>query len=150
MQYEAEVVRCATCGAPLAGVTQATAVVCPYCRAENHVAETAAHAQARVRRFEVAAHEADQIGRDTQAQAEALLAEHQALMKRFVNGDSSAGPDVLRTLEGYMRLQFAPTLHIYGAWGMDDPKIAEALAQIDTAVRTAVEDTAKRLGIRIP
>jgi uncharacterized Zn finger protein (UPF0148 family) len=147
MQYETEIVRCATCGAPLGGVTEATMVVCPYCGCENHVTQTAAHMQARARRFEVAAKEADQMGRDNEARAQALMAEHQALLVRYMEGDKSVGQSVLRTLEGYLRLQYAPTLHIYGAYGMDDPKIADALAQIDATVKSAVEQTAQRLGI---
>ena len=147
MQYEAEIVRCATCGAPLDGVTEATMVVCPYCGCENHVAETAAHVNAKVRRFEVARVEADQMGRDNEARGQVLMAEHQALVARYIEGDESVGPVVLRTLEGYLRLQYAPTLHMYGAFGMDDPRIADALAQIDATVKAAVEQTAQRLGI---
>lgn len=33
---------------------------------------------------------------------------------------------------------------------MDDPKIADALAQIDAAVDQAVQETAQRLGIEMP
>ncbi len=142
---ESSVVRCASCAAPLGKVSHADVVVCPYCRAENHVAQTAEAMTARVQRFQVAADEANAMITDVQARGEALMAEYEALLVRVHAGERELAPRALELFEGYIRLQYVPTLHMYGAWGTDDPRIAAALKEIDATVESAVAAMAESL-----
>ncbi len=46
-----------------------------------------------------------------------------------------------------MRLQYAPTLHVYRNWDPDDPQVVAALKQIDDAIDQAVGSVAESLGV---
>ena len=144
-ELEASVVRCASCAAPLGDVGHADVVVCRYCKAENHVAHTAEAMTTRVQRFQVATDEAKAMAADAERRGAALMTEYESLVSRVHAGDRSLIPRALEVFEGYIRLQYAPTLHMYGAWGTDDPRIAAALQEIDATVESAVSAMAESL-----
>lgn len=144
-ELQSSVVRCASCAAPLRDVGHANVVICRYCRAENHVAHTAEAMTARAQRFQAAADEANAMVADVQARGEALMAEYEELATRVHAGERELAPRALEAFEGYIRLQYVPTLHMYGAWGTDDPRIAAALEEIDATVKSAVAAMAASL-----
>jgi len=141
--------RCASCGAPLQRPGSQTVVVCIYCSSENRlVAAEVEAAQAKHARFAQAVKEADAMTTDTQARADALMAELTPLQERAVlESDRAAGARATQLFEGYMRLQYAPTIHMYRASDPDDPQIVAALKQIDDAVDQAVGAFASSVGV---
>ncbi len=144
---QASIVRCSSCAAPLGRVAHAEIVVCRYCKAENHVSITAEAAIARAHRFQVAADEARAMAQGVEARSVALMAEYQALSERVLRGEKALAPRALELLEGYTRLQYAPTLHMYAAWGSGDPRTQSALHEIDTVIAKVVAAGAKSLGV---
>lgn len=144
---QASIVRCSSCAAPLGQVAHADIVVCRYCTAENHVSITAEAATARAQRFQVAAGEAKTMAQDLEARGVALMAEYQQLFERVLLGETALAPRALELLEGYTRLQYAPTLHMYAAWGPGDPRIESALEEIDAVIANVVSAGAKSLGV---
>lgn len=141
--------RCAVCAGPLEGTAGAVVVRCAYCRAENRlVAVEQEQAQARVDRLTAAADEARRLATEVAARAEELRASFDRAMERAMLGDDAeAGAAALRHLEGWMRLEYAPTLHMYRAMPPDDPAVVAALAQIDDAIDRALATTAQQLGV---
>ena len=144
---QSTIVRCASCAAALGDVAHADVVVCRHCRAENHVSLSAEAATARAQRFQVAAAEAKSMAADIGARSDALMEEYQSLLQRVLMGERELAPRALEVFEGFMRLQYAPTLHFYGAWDSDDPVIVDALREVDATVAKAVAAAAESLGL---
>lgn len=140
--------RCASCGAPLTRSNQAAVVDCIYCGSQNRlVTAEVEEAQAKHARFAQAADEARGMDADVSARSEALMAELTPLQeKALVEGDREAGQRATELFEGYMRLQYAPTLHMYKAMEPDDPTVVAALGQIDAAVDQSVAAFAQSVG----
>ncbi|HJL39833.1 MAG TPA: hypothetical protein RMG48_00890 [Myxococcales bacterium LLY-WYZ-16_1] len=143
-------VRCANCGAPLKGVARSSVVICPYCETENHVAETPEGIRGLVARMKQASHEADAIAAANEEKAEELMQRFLAELGNFEQGDSRAADRALCAYEGYLRLQFAPTLHMYAAMGHDHPAAAEGMRSIDEAVATALRSVVENHGLPTP
>lgn len=143
--HRASVVRCASCAAPLDSVAELAVVVCRYCRAENHVAQTPEAAAAHCARVRLAAEEARDLAAAQQARSDALQAEYEALIMRVHAGEEALATQALERFEGFLRLQYAPTLHLYAAMDPDDPRVLAAMQQIDDAVRSAVQAMAEAL-----
>lgn len=144
---QASIVRCSSCAAPLGEVGHADIVECRYCQAENHVSMTAEAATARAKRFQVAADEANAMAQDVKRRSVALMAEYERLTERVVLGETTLAPRALEVLEGYTRLQYVPTLHMYEAWGSDDPRTQNALKEIDATIAAVVSAAAESLGV---
>ncbi|MEM6294684.1 MAG: hypothetical protein AAGA54_25640 [Myxococcota bacterium] len=142
---QASIVRCASCAAPLDNVGHADVVTCRYCKAQNHVAHTPEATTARLQRFQVAADEAQAMAADVETRGAALMQEFESLLARVHAGEPELAPRALELYEGFIRLQYLPTLHMYGAWGSDDPRVAKALHDIDAAVAASVASMAESL-----
>lgn len=143
LRRRATIVRCVSCAAPLGDVGQLAVVVCRYCRAENHVAATPEAMAATARRVQVAADEAREMAAASEARGQALMAEYEALSTRVLQGERNLATAALQCLEGYLRLQYAPTLHLYAAMDPDDPAVIAALEQIDATVAEVVASMAE-------
>jgi len=141
------VFRCATCGAPLEGTAGTFVIRCVYCDCENRlVAAEAEHMQAHHARFAQASEEAHEMARDLDARGAELMAAFQRESARALEQrDPDAAYAALRHFEGYLRLQYAPTLHLYKSAG--DPRSLGALTEIDQVIDRAVAEAAKGLGV---
>jgi hypothetical protein len=97
-----------------------------------------------------ASHEADAIAAANEEKAEELMQRFLAELGNFEQGDSRAADRALCAYEGYLRLQFAPTLHMYAAMGHDHPAAAEGMRSIDEAVATALRSVVENHGLPTP
>jgi predicted nucleic acid-binding Zn-ribbon protein len=143
------VYRCATCGGPLEETDQKVLVRCLYCQCENRLIEVEhERALARSSRLLAAAAQAQLMGAELEARGAELLAafERESAQAR-INGDPRAAHAALQHLEGFLRLQYAPTLHMYRSMDPDDPVVVAALAQIDRVIDEAMGTAAASLGI---
>lgn len=145
---ETHVYRCATCGAPIPREGTATRVKCPYCDAENRlVAAEVEEAQAKHARFAQAVKEANDMTAANEKRGETLMRKFEEAQERaMIHGDRVAAEAAVRHMEGYMRLQYAPTIHVYSSMP-DDPKVQEALEQIDEVIDQSVSSIAQTLGV---
>lgn len=143
------VARCGTCGAPLVGTAGQVHVRCEYCQSENRlVSVEIENARSRAARVSVAAEAAQASIEELSARGERLLAEFERASERaHLHGDRRAAEAALRYFEGYVRLQYAPTLQVYAAMEPDDPVVVSAHAQIDRTIDDAVRATAEGLGV---
>ncbi len=143
------VYRCATCGGPLEGTDGQVVVRCAYCQCENRLIEVEqARMLARSARLVTAAAHATLLATELEARgAELLAAFERESVRARAHGDQQAAQAALRHLEGWLRLQYAPTLHVYRSMEPDDPVVASALAQIDQAIDKAVAAAATSLGV---
>ena len=122
---------------------------CVYCQCENRLVEVAhAQAMARSARLVAAAASAHLLADELAARGEELLAAfHRERERAHVHGDREAAHAALRHLEGFLRLQLAPTLHVYRSMEPDDPAVVAALTQIDHKIDEAVAAAAASLGV---
>jgi predicted nucleic acid-binding Zn-ribbon protein len=143
------VYRCATCGGPLEDTDQKVLVRCLYCQCENRLIEVEhERALARSTRVLTAAAQAQLMGDELEARgAELLAAFKRESEQAHLNGDPRAAHTAVQHLEGFLRLQYAPTLHIYRSMDPDDPVVVAALAQIDRLIDEATGKAAAGLGI---
>jgi hypothetical protein len=120
-----------------------------YCEAENRlVSEEVANAQQEQVRFAQVVEEAEQMQSDVEPRAARLMAEFEAAQQSaLVGGDTDAAQQAVRHFEGYMRLQYAPTIHMYKTWDPTDPQVEQALRQIDETIDQAVGSVAESLGV---
>jgi hypothetical protein len=134
--------RCARCAGPLEGTRGQVVVTCAYCGTENRLVSLAHE------RLTTAATESRRLAADLDARAEELRVAYERDYERAVlNGDRTTGASALRHLEGWLRLQYEPTLHLYRSMPPDDPTVSEALAQIDEVIDRALTAAAEPLGI---
>ncbi len=143
------VCRCATCGGPLEGTTGQVIVRCAYCQCENRLIEVEhERAMARSARLVTAAAHATLLATELEVRgAELLAAFERESARAHAHGDPQAAHAALRHLEGWMRLQYAPTLHVFHSMEPGDPMVAIALAQIDQAIDNGVAAAAASLGV---
>ena len=148
-QFLPMVHRCATCGGPLEGTEGRVLVRCMYCQCENRLVEVAhARALATSARLVAAAASADLLADELAARGEELRAAFVRESERaHVHGDREAAHAALRHLEGFLRLQLAPTIHVYRSMEPDDPAVGAALSQIDHKIDEAVAAAAASLGV---
>jgi LSD1 subclass zinc finger protein len=140
--------RCGTCGAPLSGIAGAVHVRCEYCESENRlVSVEAENATMRVARIQAAADGAQVLATELAARGERLFADFERASEQAAHGDRAAAAAALRHFEGYLRLQYAPTLHIYQSMEPDDPIVVKALAEIDRAIDAGVGAAATALEV---
>jgi uncharacterized Zn finger protein (UPF0148 family) len=136
-------IRCANCGAPLEDTAGATVLRCPYCLTENRLERCGPS----VERVQLAAAEADALAKENEAKGEELRERFMSLAERAREGDEEAAEGALAAMEGYLRLQYAPTIHIYQSWDPNDPRVVQAMEQIDQAIAQALASLAASLGI---
>ena len=130
------VFRCSNCGAPLEAV-EAGVATCEFCAAENHIGLTGTEGGAAV--FARAAREADRMVADNQARLEALQEEFEQRMGQAIEtGSEEVGRQALHAFESYLRLTYAPTVHMYRSMSAADPAVTEGLEQIDRAIDEAL------------
>lgn len=143
-------IRCATCGAPLRDTEERTAVSCGYCGFENRlISVEAERLQQKHERFAEAAREAQEMGEEVERRANELMKRFEKAQERaLMSGDGQAAHEAIQCFEGYMRLQYAPTIHMYRSYDPDDPQVAAALKEIDDAVAQAVRGIAESLGVQ--
>lgn len=136
------------CAGPLEGTAGQVIVACAYCGSENRlVAREHEQALAASARLTAAAREARQLAGDLEARAEEQRAAYVHASERAMQGhDPQAAAAALRHLEGWLRLQYAPTLHLYEAMPPDDLTVVAALAQIDAVIDQALTTAAQQLG----
>lgn len=124
-------------------------VTCRYCGAENILSQVVSgdDVAAKVRRMQLAASEATALAKQNEARGEALMAEFQELSTAAYQGDRAAAERAVVAMEGYLRLQYAPTVHIYNSYDPNDPTVIAAMKQIDDAVAQALQATRESLGL---
>lgn len=105
-----------------------------------------ANAMARSTRMVRAAAAGQRLASELEARGEQLLAAFQRESER-VHDDPDAAHAALRHLEGFLRLQYAPTLLVYQSLELDDPMVTSSIAQIDEAIDSAMMAGAAGLGI---
>lgn len=154
--------RCANCGAPLEGAADVRMAACLYCRVENHIGTVPSSRSVpaarssdgpgaptgNVERFQLAAREAEDIAKSNEARGEALMADFKALSTQaHMEGDRAAAEQAVIAMEGYMRLQYAPTVHLYNSWDPNDPQVVAAMEQIDAAIESAIAGVRSTLNL---
>lgn len=143
--------RCANCGAPLRSADgDGVKVACRYCHAENVLSRSigsGADAATKVKRMQLAASEAQMLAKQNEARSEELMAEFERLSGLAHQGDRAAAEQAVVAMEGYLRLQYAPTVHMYQSYDPSDPAVIEAMGQIDAAVAQALTAIRESLGL---
>lgn len=143
--------RCANCGAPLrSDGGDGVRVDCRYCHAENVLSRSigsGADPAIKSRRLQLAASEAQTIAKQNEARAAALMAEFEQLSVAAHGGDRQAAEKAVVAMEGFLRLQYAPTVHMYTSYDPNDPTVVQAMAQIDDAVAQALKAIRESLGL---
>lgn len=149
---QGKVFRCGTCGAPLNEVAGKSVVSCLYCENENHL-EPAAKAQSQEpkqhARFAQAGGDPSAANaKDHEAQSEALMRKFEKAQERaMTTGDREAARRAVRHFEGYMRLQYAPTIEFCHNQDPDNPQVVQTLQQIDETIDQACRGIAASLGM---
>lgn len=143
--------RCANCGAPLqSGDGDGVHVRCRYCRAENVLSRSIGAGDdpaTKGRRLQLAAVEAQALAKRNEERSAALMAEFEALSLAAHQGDREAAEEAVVLMEGYLRLQYAPTVHMYTSYDPTDPAVVQAMQQIDTAVHQALAAVRESFGL---
>jgi len=143
--------RCANCGAPLQSEDgDGVHVHCRYCRAENVLSRSIGSGDdlaTKSQRLQLAATEAQTIAQQNEARAAELMADFEALALAAHQGDREAAEKAALAMEGYLRLQYAPTVHMYQSYDPNDPAVVQAMQQIDHAVSQALAATRESLGL---
>ncbi|ACY18702.1 hypothetical protein Hoch_6228 [Haliangium ochraceum DSM 14365] len=145
-----DICRCANCGAPLeSDAGDGVRVSCRYCGAENVLSRAlfGDDAAVKAKRMQLAAGEASVIAKQNEARAQALMEEFQQLSIAAYQGDRDAAERAVVAMEGYLRLQYAPTIHVYNSYDPSDPTVVAAMKQIDEAVAEALRATRESLGL---
>jgi hypothetical protein len=143
----ARVFRCGTCGAPLEGIADARVVRCTYCHGENRIDPAPAAPPPAAGGYAPFGRAPAPVD-DHEARSEALLAEFEREQERaLMEGDAEAARRAVEHFEGYLRLQYAPTIQLYTQMAPNDPQVLAALQQIDATVDQSVRSIAESLGV---
>lgn len=138
-----QVFRCSNCAAPLAGA-QGGVAVCEYCDAENHLGMSGAASGATL--FAEATRDADKMAKENEAKLEELQERFETLYQQAIeNGSADTAQRAINAFEGYLRLTYAPTIHMYRSMSPADPSVQEGLQQIDDALDQALASFAEAL-----